>query len=254
MKALFLTSGLGGMSKTPEGIKIIGSDNTNHFVDRLKLVAPTINKFVFIVSNPDNYFRYVVYASNVTKSLNIDGFDIQETVLIDHEFKGNIKETILSSDVVFLSGGNTSLQNMYFKEINLKEILQNYNGVIIGQSAGSMNCATTVYAQPENYAEFTDANFQKTFSGLGLTDINVMPHMNRAKTDAIEGVTTYDMCISDSFTTPHYGISDGGFIEIKNGKATAYGETLLFNQGVCTKLCEKGQSVLVEPIAKTPTL
>lgn len=62
--------------------------------------------------------------------------------------------------------------------------------------------------------------------------------MNSAKTDEIDGVTVYDMCLKDSFKFPHYGISDFGFIKIREGKAFAFGETLLFKNGKCEKLCE----------------
>lgn len=37
----------------------------------------------------------------------------------------------------------------YFEEIGLREILKDYNGVIIGQSAGSLNLATIVVCAPE---------------------------------------------------------------------------------------------------------
>lgn len=250
MKALFLTSSLGGYRKVVKGnetIKeIIKCDNSNHFIDRLKFYAPKIKTFVFIASGPDMFTRNDDYSNNVTKALNLDDFEIENLIVVDHRFKGNIEQSILSADVVFLSGGHVPTQNKYFKEINLKEILKKYSGVVIGQSAGSMNCGSIVYAQPENKEEFYDKNFQKKLFGLGLVNFSIMPHMNKSLVYEIDGTTTLDMCLKDSYNYPHYGIVDYGFIEVVNGKATAYGETTYLKNGKQYSVCENGEHVEIE--------
>ncbi|MBO5654995.1 MAG: Type 1 glutamine amidotransferase-like domain-containing protein, partial [Clostridia bacterium] len=85
----------------------------------------------------------------MVESLNLDGFGVENLTVIDHRFEGDIERTILEADVVFLAGGNVPTQNKYFKEINLKTIIEKYDGVVIGMSAGSMNSSKKVYAQPE---------------------------------------------------------------------------------------------------------
>lgn len=247
MKALFLTSSLGGYVKTiknNEEVKIIKNcDNSNHFIDRLKAVAPQIKTLVFVASNPNATTKTDAYAQNTTKSLNMDGFGIENLIIIDHRFSGNIAQAINSADAVFLAGGNVPMQNNYFKEIKLKDILSSFGGVIIGQSAGSMNCSSTVYTQPEEDEEFEDKNYQRKLSGLGLTDITVMPHMNFANiTDEKGHPSVMQMCLEDSFAIPHFGICDYGFIEISNGTITAYGKTFLLKNGKCTQICDDQSS------------
>ena len=247
MKALFMTSQLPKLIKDANGNKIpVGCHNSNGLVDKIKENIKSLNKFVYIASNPDNFEKSDAQSIATGEALRIEGLKINEVVVIDHRFDENIKETILSADMVFLAGGHVPTQNEYFKEIDLKSILKEYKGVVVGQSAGSMNCSELVYAQPENEEEFNSADYNKFISGLGLTNIIIMPHMNRAKTDELCGTTTYEMCLEDSFECPHYGISDGGYILIKDGVATAFGKTIYFKDGKEKVLCEDGQSVVLE--------
>ena len=183
--------------------------------------------------------------AKLAKDLGKEQF--KNLIIIDHRFNGNIEETILSADAVFLSGGNVPLQNKYFKEIKLKEILNKYDGVIVGQSAGSMNCSKVVYTQPEDPEEFDDVNYQRKISGLGLVNFAVMPHMNSANEVDEQGhPTVMQMCLEDSYSIPHYGIVDYGFIEVKNNKAISYGETLLLKNGKCIKLCNNGEQIVLD--------
>lgn len=251
MKKIFLTSNVGGYRRVikdnQEVSEIIKCDNTNHFIDRLKLVAPKINTLVFIASNPDGVEKTELYANTVFNALNLDDFEIKNSIIIDHRFIGDIEQTILSADVVYLLGGHVPTQNNYLKEICLDKILAKYNGIVIGQSAGSMNLAKTVYAPPECIEDLSD-DYEKSFSGVGLTNIRVMPHMGSAFDDNVDGQgkSTYDYCIEDSYNFPVYGIYDYGFIEINdNGESTAYGKTLLIKNGECIELCGDKESVKV---------
>ena len=248
MKVIFLTSSLGGYTRTVKGnevvTEIIKCDNSNHFIDRLKSYSSKLNNFVFIPSNPDGADKTDIYSNVIVQALNLDDFDIKNVLVIDHRFQGDIKQTILSADCVFLMGGNVPTQNKYFNEINLKAILNNYKGVVIGQSAGSMNCCEIVYSQPEEDEEFEDKNFVRKIEGLGLVDFSLMPHMNSANdVDELNHPTVMQMCLEDSFEIPHYGIVDYGFIEVVNNKAIAYGKTYLIKDGKCVELCDNQQQL-----------
>jgi len=251
MKALFLTSSLGGYTKTIEGNEVVENltkcDNSNHFIDRLKKYVININSFVFIASNPDGTNKTDKYSKNIVTSLNLDGFDIKNPVVVDHRFKGDIEKTILGADVLFLAGGSVPTQNKYFKEIKLKNIINKYTGVVIGQSAGSMNCNTLVYAQPEEDEEFEDKNHKIKLDGLGLVDFTIMPHMNTSnEVDELNHPTVMQMCLRDSYEIPHYGIVDYGFIEVVDGVATAYGKTTYYKDGKEYNVCEDGEHVEIK--------
>ena len=250
MKVLFLTSSLGGYTKTVRGnetvTEIIKCDNSNGFINRLKNYSTTLTNFVCVASNPDGAEKTEMYANVIIQALNLDNFGIKNVSIIDHRFKGDIAETIKGADCLFLMGGSVPTQNAYFEEIGLKDILKNYNGIIIGQSAGSMNCNNVVYAQPEEDEEFEDKNFKRKIQGLGLVNFTIMPHMNSAEErDELNHPTVMEMCLEDSYEIPHYGIVDYGFIEVANNNASAYGRTLLIKNGECLELCSDKETIKI---------
>ena len=223
-------------------------DNSNGFIDRLKKYANTIDRFVYVASDPNAFDISDERCGFTVDGLKLSGFKINNSCVLDNRFNGDIQKLIHSADVILLAGGHVPTQNQYFNKINLKEILKNYRGIVIGQSAGSMNCSSIVYVAPEYEEELLDENFKKEAEGLGLTNIKLMPHMNRAKTDMVLDKTTYQLCLEDSYKYPHFGIEDGGFIEIVDGVATAYGKTIFIKNGEETVLCRNGEQVIIEDI------
>lgn len=252
MKTIFLTSSMCGYVKTDKGNEIVKVDNSNGFIDRLKEASQKLCNFVFVASDPDNRKRTEEYANIIIDALNLDGFAIENVSIIDHSFKGNIKKTIIKADCVCLMGGNVPMQNAYFKEIKLEKILKDYNGIIIGQSAGSMNCSKIVYTQPEWFEEFENKSYKRLLSGLGLINFTIMPHMNSAnEIDSYNHPSVMQMCLEDSYKIPHYGIVDYGFIEVKNGNAFAYGETYKIENGKCILICKNGEKYNLSDFEKT---
>lgn len=244
MKAIFLLSN--NVKKINGKSAIMSLDNSQRFIDRLRKECPKIKKLVMIASNPDINNPKTEVNSNILKeSLNLDGFNIQKMVIVNDGYFGNLQEELENADVVYLMGGHVPTQNEFINKINLKKCLKKFKGVLIGQSAGAMNITKNVYVQPYNEQEFNDSNFKKIISGLGFVDIQIYPHMNRAKIDELCGETTYSMCLKDSYKIPHYGITDGGYILVKDGKTEAFGETVYFKDGKEIKLCEDGESFVI---------
>lgn len=81
---------------------------------------------------------------------------------------------VLDSDMIFLLGGNPFLQQELYNSKGLTSLLQNYNGVIMGMSAGAMNMSKYIIITPcsEEYPDF-DIRM-----GLNLSNISIYPHNN----------------------------------------------------------------------------
>lgn len=244
---LYLTSTIGGYQKVNGKAIYTKMNNDNHFVDNLKAELKSIENinFTFFCSSPDKYEKTDMYSMAVKKSFELDGFTFNKFNVIDYRFNQNIEDVVNDSDIVFLCGGHVFTQNTFFDDIELKDIFSRYNGIVIGQSAGSMNSATIVYDQPVTVEEFYDKNFKKQYPGLALTNISIMPHINVAKEETLEGMTTYDMCILDSKSIPHYGLVDYSFIKIKDNVAEAFGRTTLFKDGCEYLICDDGSSRII---------
>ena len=69
--------------------------------------------------------------------------------MLDSRNADDAAELVAQSGVILLSGGHVPTENAFFASMDLRDLLADFDGVIIGISAGSMNCADTVYAQPE---------------------------------------------------------------------------------------------------------
>ena len=62
----------------------------------------------------------------------------------------------------------------------------------MGISAGHMNCAEIVYAQPEMPGEAVDPDYRRFIPGLGLTKYNILPHYQAVKDDYVDGMRLFE--------------------------------------------------------------
>ena len=86
-----------------------------------------------------------------------------------------------------MAGGHVPTQNKFMDQLRLRERLKDYHGIVVAWSAGSMNCADTVYAGSELEGEAIDPLYKRWITGLGLTDINIFPHLQSLKVDFLDG-------------------------------------------------------------------
>ena len=106
----------------------------------------------------------------------------------------------------------------FFASMDLRNLLADFDGVIIGISAGSMNCADTVYAQPEEPGEAVDPDYQRFIPGLGLTTRNILPHYNQVKDNVLDGLRLFeDITAADSAGHTFYILPDGSYILSRDG-------------------------------------
>lgn len=189
-------------------------------------------QMIYISSSPENNERVSDWFDNTIAALDKAKIHFERNILVNAQNAMLLGELIGQSDVVFLSGGHLPTQNQFFQDIKLKTQLSNFNGVIVAQSAGSMNCAGTVYVCPELPGESVDSNFQRFRPGLGITDINIIPHYNDNRELILDGKKFYDEIVApDTFQIPLYVLSDGAYFYIHDKETEAFGEIYLFKEG-----------------------
>ena len=244
MKNILLTSSFGTNKKIESKKYPCEMDNANNYVNILKSILVTQNRLVLISSNPNEYEINDDVRNITEESFKMSGFNFKEVIMLDKRNANNTESIIKNSDVVMLCGGHVPTQNNWFKEINLKQVLSNYNGLIIGGSAGSMNCAKTVYCPPELEGEAINPNFNKWIDGLGLTDINIFPHYSDLLDEEIDGFKMIDdIVLKDSFKSPIYTLNDGSFIKIDDEEIIVYGECYKIHNSIITLFCEDDSTV-----------
>jgi peptidase E len=176
-------------------------------------------------------------------SLRAAGLGLSVLDLWDDRTKDFSAEALHSYDVVFLGGGHVPTENAFFHRIGLLEKIRDFDGIIIGISAGTMNAADTVYAQPELAGEAVDPAYRKFLTGLGLTDINICPHYQMLKDSILDGMRLFDdITYADSRGRRFLALPDGSYVLIRDGKAEVWGEAWQIADGKLTAFCGRDES------------
>ena len=231
MKKIFLTSDM-GCSYKENGIRYVQKiNNANGIIEQIKSRLNDENVFLFVCSNPDTYELNDNYARLTFDSFNMSGFNFKKLIVVDHRYNGSLIDDMKKANIVFLSGGHTLTEMEHFNEIGLKELLMDYDGVIIGQSAGSMNLAKTVICAPE-YEDEVGGKY--VWDGLGLTEINVEPHF-KLEIDESEDIFRQEL-LKLSIDNNIYAICDGSHIAVDGNEDLLYGEGYLIHNKEITKL------------------
>lgn len=219
-----------------------GFDTKNRLIENLKQRWKGNARCLLISAAPaqaefaDGMRDHMAQAMAVS-GLSCGGFDIWDDRTED------FSQAVLNSyDVVFLGGGHVPTQNEFFRRIGLREKISAYPGVVVGISAGTMNSADVVYAQPELEGESTDPSYQRFIPGLGLTGINVLPHYQMVKDAVLDGKRVFeDITYPDSVGRKFYALVDGSYIICEQGRETLYGEAYCIENGTIEQICREDQ-------------
>lgn len=242
MKAI-LTSSLGGYSKV-NGVRIPEPfPQTNGLLDRLKAIWPENASVLFICADPGAYEKNDNICACFKESFPMSGLSVSHIGICDDR-NPEVIDDLEKIDVLVFTGGHVPTQNKFMKRLRLKEHLSDYNGIIIAWSAGSMNCADVVYAGPELEGEAVDPLYERWITGLGITDINILPHMQSLKDAYLDGMRVIeDITYADSVGHEIIALNNGSYIMVDDGKTTLYGEAYVIKDRQQTQICKDGQSI-----------
>lgn len=229
------------LTSSPGNWDVAGFDHSNGFVEKLREALPEKSRALFVCSSPDDPEGTDHYAAEMRSRFELEGFDFAAYRVLDRRNAQRARELVLSADLVILAGGHVPTQNAFFMDIDLKEIMTGFDGTVLSISAGTMNSAETVYASPELEGEAIDPNFKRYLTGLGLTKTMVMPHYQYLKTVILDGMRMIDdITCADSMGRVLYGLVDGSYLYLKDGKEWIYGEAYEIRDGKITKIADAG--------------
>lgn len=237
MNTIILTSHLDFYDNDKKWNKFAhGFGNKNGILDCLKANLKNRENFVF-VSNGTEGEKAEEYFNLACKSFDLS-LPFKRYDFLTPSAKTKAKDLIKNADLIFLSGGHVPVQNKFFNEIGLKALLKNNTkALIVGNSAGGVNCADVVYSLPILEKEVLDDNFNKYLKGLGLININVIPHFEQYQKMVVCGKNLVDdIVIPESYKTSFVAINDGSYIVIKDKKVTICGECYKISNGQIKKI------------------
>ena len=243
---LFLTSSPGG-NACING-KWVGApfDHSNHFLKYVRKACREETECLVISSDPENTAMNDEVRGFMEEAFAHSGMQVKRVEVCD---KRNMEaaDRLCCYGIVILAGGHVPTQNAFFQQIGLRERIRRYDGAVIGISAGTMNCAEIVYAQPEEPGEAVNPYYRRYMQGLGLTHVNVLPHFQNVWGGRLDGLRILeDISLPDSRVRPFYGLPDGSWLYRENGHTVLYGEAWLLEAGKCIKICENGDFREVE--------
>lgn len=229
-----------------EELELYKLNEQNGFVTKLHQVLPSSINILYIVSFPTDYEITDYYANRMRKMYEKE-FDVTSFIILDARNQDHVKDYMKDADLIILSGGHVPTQNAFFQDLHLKDLIKDFEGVIIGASAGSMNAADEVYAQPELEGEAISKTHQRFIKGLALTTIQILPHYHELKDMCVDGYRSIeDLAYLDSINHCFYAIPDGSYILCKDGINTIYGEAYQIQDGSMKQICEEDKQVMIK--------
>lgn len=231
-----LTSYLDTYNKDRKGNRIAKNfGNENHILDNLKKYITNYDNFLFVASDEYNFEATDVYANVTFESFDLT-LPFKNYQILDSRTEKDANKMIKDADLIFFCGGHLPTQNKFFNRINLKDKLKQSHAFIIGGSAGAMNMAENVYSIPELEGESIDPNFKRSLVGLGLTDINILPHYDVFLDVILDGKKfVEEIVLPDTYKRTVYALNNGSYILV-DGKTYLYGEAYLLKNGIINKI------------------
>ena len=239
---LFITS-----SPFVEGAERAVINDANGFADRLLDALPQNPRALFIASDPDDHDGMCRFGADVFSAFADLGIAFESYAVLDGTNADEAEFLISRSNFVVTAGGHVPTQNAFFTDIGLADLLEDFDGAVMGISAGSMNLAETVYVQPEEPGEGSDPDFEKFVPGLALTDVNILPHYQKVKNYMLDGRRLFeDITYTDSYGNCFFALPDGSYFYQDDDCLLLCGKAYLLRDGEMSQLTDDGEVLDME--------
>ena len=213
----------------------------NDLILRLREALPANPRALFVCSDPGDHNMTCHFAAETAAAFCEQDMAFSCYQVLDGTNAHRAFQLIRQSDLIILCGGHVPTQNSFFRKIRLRRLLRNFRGTVMGISAGSMNCAETVYVQPEETGE-SSPDFPRFLPGLDLTDVNILPHYQKVKDNILDGFRLYeDLTFADSMGKLFFALPDGSYIYQDDSMQLLCGEAYCIHDGYMEQITEDGQ-------------
>ncbi len=177
-----------------------------------------------------------VYFNRAKKRYSRFGFNQFHCAPVDRPMTKPVLEKMLSSDVIYLAGGNTFYFLYHLKKSGVLPKLKNYalsGGLLTGLSAGAI--IMTPHIGLASYPSFDCDDNEvglKKLNSLNLVNFEFFPHYNSTHTRLKNSLKKYSLKAKKNILASH----DGGGVVVENGNNHLLGQNTLFAQGQCYSL------------------
>ena len=200
-------------------------------------------RVLLVSAAPDDrgFTDYVL--ESMTECIRNSGIEPAAVTMLDRRNAGDAAALVSAADWIVLCGGHVPTQNRFLHEIGLKRLLKGFDGLVMGCSAGSMNCAERVYSHPELPGEAVDPAYRRWLGGLGLTTRQIVPHYDQVRHALVDGKRLFeDIIFPESWRHAFYTFPDGGYIIAKDGREELRGLAWEISNGQMRQVSAENQS------------
>ncbi|NLK26659.1 MAG: type 1 glutamine amidotransferase-like domain-containing protein [Euryarchaeota archaeon] len=135
-----------------------------------------------------------------------------------------LREKVSSSDLVFLADGDARIMRRRMSQSCMSDLMQNYEGVVVGDAMGGAVMCQHVILPPDEYG-----SSYTVILGLNLVDFGVVPRYRREIDPFMTG---------SSMGRTVFGIPDGSALMYGAGILSHYGTVYMFKNGKRTTLTD----------------
>ncbi|MEE1085984.1 MAG: Type 1 glutamine amidotransferase-like domain-containing protein [Schaedlerella sp.] len=236
MITLYMTSSPTGDYRSDKPPAYPGLNPANGLIEELKKDWRKDSRCLIIAATPDAHELNDEMREFFEKKFRATELSVKDMKLCDDRNDEEITKDLSEFDMIILGGGHVPTQNAFFQKIRLKEKLRKFDGIVMGISAGTMNCAEVVYAQPELPGESISKDHRRFIYGLGLTKMMILPHYQAVKDDMLDGRRLFEeITYPDSIGRKFYALVDGSYILQRNGKEKVCGKAYLIQNGTLSR-------------------
>ena len=198
---------LGGENVVKQDSKII-----NAFAFREAAEAPRVLVFPWARAPSDKTQKRRKRLSSYFRNIGAGTIDFAE----HSETFEEIKRKIECSDLVYLTGGFTTVLIERLKNKNIDPLLRKYDKIIVGRSAGALALCKKCFLTDRR------KNAVKMFEGLGLVDFGIKVHYRPSRDDELKRLSKEERI---------YAIPECAALVYDRACLSFIGDVYVFNKG-----------------------
>ena len=217
---LFLTSSPIGIYRSEEPLDYTGFNPANGMTEELRRYWTDGARCLLISAFPEEYELNDRMRGDYERIVRDTGLPASCMDIADLRNGKEKADMLLTYDFVILGGGHVPTENAFFKSIGLAEKFREYQGIVMGISAGTMNCASV--------------------------EFNIIPHFNAVRYDIIDGMRLIeDIAFSDSMGHTFYALTDGSYLLQTEDGAEIRGEAYMIRDGAIKQISSNGDRYML---------
>lgn len=153
-------------------------DDYEHLETIIESIKESLNKenrlILFCPSSTEYYEGQMEWEQGFIKELEKHGIYFDDYVSLKAEEDSFYwQQKVKEASLIYLHGGNPLIQKQLYEDKGIYNLLKDFEGLLLGASAGAMNMSSFITLTPTN-EEYQEMVIEKA---LGLSQYSIYPHL-----------------------------------------------------------------------------